>query len=78
MSYYFIKARIIRWEEHVIHTGETRKANKCFVGRHEGKRPLERPRRRWEYNIRMDLRELCGKLCFGFIWFRVRANGGFL
>jgi hypothetical protein len=32
------------------------------VGKPEGKRPLERPRRRWEYNIRMDLREIeCGE-----------------
>jgi hypothetical protein len=40
--------------------GEERKVYKVWVGKPEGKRPLGRPRRRWEYGIRMDLRE------FGF------------
>ena len=31
---------------------------RVFVGKHEGRRPLGRPRRRWENNIRMDLREV--------------------
>jgi hypothetical protein len=35
-----------------------RKACRIFVGKPEGKRPLGRPRCRWEYNIKMDLREL--------------------
>jgi hypothetical protein len=38
-----------------------------LVGEPEGKRPFLRPRRRWEYNIRMDIREISGKLCIGFI-----------
>jgi hypothetical protein len=37
---------------------EGRDVNRVFVGRPEGKRPLGRPRRRWEDNIRMDLREI--------------------
>jgi hypothetical protein len=37
---------------------EMRNANKIVVGKSEGKRPLVRPRRRWEYNIRMDIREI--------------------
>ena len=32
----------------------------CFVGKPEGKRPLEKPRHRWEDNIKMDLREVGG------------------
>jgi hypothetical protein len=35
-----------------------RNAYKIFVGKSEGKRPLGRPRRRWEYNIKMHLREI--------------------
>jgi hypothetical protein len=38
--------------------GEERKVNKVLIGRPEGKRPLERPRRRWEDGIRMDRREI--------------------
>jgi hypothetical protein len=37
--------------------GEGRGVYRVLVGRAEGKRPLGRPRRRWEYNIKMDLRE---------------------
>jgi hypothetical protein len=38
--------------------GEVRGAYNILVGKPEGKRPLGRPRRRWEYNIKMDLREI--------------------
>jgi hypothetical protein len=38
--------------------GEERKVYKFLVSKPEGKRPLERPRRRWEDGIRMDLREI--------------------
>jgi hypothetical protein len=38
--------------------GEERKVYKVLVGKFEGKRPLGRPRRRWEDGIRMDLREI--------------------
>jgi hypothetical protein len=38
--------------------GEKRNACRILVGKPEGKRPLGRPRRRWEDNIRMDLREI--------------------
>jgi hypothetical protein len=38
--------------------GEERKVNQVLVGNPEGKRPLGRPRRRWEDGIRMDLREI--------------------
>jgi hypothetical protein len=38
--------------------GEERKVYKVFVGKHEGKRPLGRPRRRWENGIRVHLREI--------------------
>jgi hypothetical protein len=38
--------------------GEERKVHKVLVGKPEGKRPLRRPRHRWEDGIRMDLREI--------------------
>jgi hypothetical protein len=38
--------------------GEERKVYKVLVGKPEGKRPLGRPRHRWEDDIRMDLREI--------------------
>jgi hypothetical protein len=38
--------------------GEERKAYRVLVGKPEGKRPLGRPRRRWEDGIRMDLKEI--------------------
>jgi hypothetical protein len=43
---------------HVALMGEKRNAYKILVGKPEGKRPLGRPRRRWVYNIKMDLREI--------------------
>ncbi|KAJ4426497.1 hypothetical protein ANN_27311 [Periplaneta americana] len=51
-----IKSRRLRWAEHVAHMGESINAYRVLVGRLEGKRPLERPRLRWEDNIKMDLR----------------------
>jgi hypothetical protein len=38
--------------------GEERKVYRVFMGKPEGKRPLGRPRRRWECEVRMDLREI--------------------
>ena len=50
-----IKSRRLRWTGHVARMGERRGVYKVLVGKHEGKRPLGRPRRRWEDNIKMDL-----------------------
>jgi hypothetical protein len=52
-----IKARRKRWAGHVARMVEVRCAYNILVGRPEGRRPLGRPRRRWEDNIMMDLRE---------------------
>jgi hypothetical protein len=52
-----IKSRRMRWPGHVARMGEGRVAYRVLVGRPEGKRPLGRPRRRWEDSIKMDLRE---------------------
>jgi hypothetical protein len=53
-----IKARRIRWAGHVARMGEVRGAYNILVERPEGRRPLGRPRRRWEDNIEMDLKEI--------------------
>jgi hypothetical protein len=53
-----VKSRRMRWAGHVARMGEERKVYKVSVGKSEGKRPLGRPRRRWEDGIRMDLREI--------------------
>jgi hypothetical protein len=53
-----IKARRMRWAGHVACIGEVRGAYNILVGRPEGRRPLGRPRCRWEDNIKMDLREI--------------------
>jgi hypothetical protein len=53
-----VKTRRMRWMGHVARMGEDRKVYKVLVGKPEGKRPLGRPRRRWENGIRMDLREI--------------------
>jgi hypothetical protein len=53
-----IKSRRMRWAGHMARMGEGRGAYRVLDGRHEGKRPLGRPRRRWEDNIKMDLRKI--------------------
>jgi hypothetical protein len=53
-----IELRKTRWAGHVARMGEKRGAYRILVGRPDGRRPLGRPRRRWEYNIKMDLQEV--------------------
>jgi hypothetical protein len=53
-----IKSKRTRWEGHVARMREGRGIYRVLVGRPECKRPLGRPRRRWEDNIKMDLREI--------------------
>jgi hypothetical protein len=53
-----IKSRRMRWAGHVARTGEKRGAYTILVGRSEGMRPLGKPRRRWENNIKMDLQDV--------------------
>jgi hypothetical protein len=53
-----IKLRRMRWAGHVACMGEGRGAYRILVGRPEGRRPLGRPRRRWEDNIKMDLKDV--------------------
>jgi hypothetical protein len=59
--------------------GEGRNVYRVLVGKPEGKRALERPRRRWEDGIKMDLREIgWGCVRSGFSWLRMWTVGGLL
>jgi len=53
-----IKSRTMRWWGHVARMGEMRNAYKTLIGKPKEKRQVGRPRRRWEDNIRNDLREI--------------------
>ena len=53
-----IKSRRLRWAGHVACMGERIGAYRVLVGKPEGMRPHGRPRRRWEDNIEVDLREV--------------------
>ena len=53
--------------------GGEEKRNRFLVGKREGKRPLERPRRRWEDNIKMDLQEM---ECGGMDWIELAQDRG--
>ena len=52
-----IKSRRLRWAGHVVRMEEVRRALKILTGTSKGKRPLGRPRRRSEDNIRISLKE---------------------
>jgi hypothetical protein len=53
-----VKSRRMKWAGHVARRGEDRGVRRVLVGKPEGKRPLGRPRRRCEDNIKMDLQEV--------------------
>jgi hypothetical protein len=53
-----IKSRRMRWAGHVTGVEERRGANWVLVGKREGKRPLGTRRRKWEDNIKMDLKKV--------------------
>ena len=53
-----LKCRRLRWAERVARMEQSRNTYRVLMGKPEGKRPLGRPRRRWEDNIKMDLREV--------------------
>ena len=58
--------------------GEGRGVYRVLVGKPEGRRPLGRPRRRWEYNIKMDLQEVGCGVWTGLRWLRIGTGGGHL
>jgi len=58
------------WAGHVVCMGERRGAYRVLVGKHEGKRPLARPRHRWNDNIEMALQ----KVGWGMDWIDLAQN----
>jgi hypothetical protein len=73
-----IKSRRMRWAGHAARMDEGRGAHRILVGRPEGRRPLGRPRRRWEDNIKMDLQDVGWGTWTGLIWLRIGTGGGLL
>jgi hypothetical protein len=73
-----VKSRRMRWAGHVASMGEGRGVHRVLVGKPERKRPLGRPRCRWEDNIMMDLQEVGGGVGTGWSWLRIGGGGGHL
>ena len=73
-----IKSRRMRWAGHEARMGEGRGVYRVLVGKPEGKRPLGRPRHRWEDNIKMDLQDMEMGLRNVTSWLRIGTGGGHL
>jgi hypothetical protein len=73
-----IKSSRMRWAGHAARMGEGRNFYRVLVGKPEGKRPLGRPRRRWEDGIKMDLEEIGWGVWIGFTWLRIGTVGRLL
>ena len=73
-----VNSRRMRCAGHVALMGEGRGVHRVLVGNLEGKRPLGRPRHRWEDNIKMDLQKLEGLVGTGWSWLRIGTGGGHL
>ena len=73
-----ITSKRMRWAEHVARMGEKRDVYRVLVRKPEGKRPLERPKRRWEDNIKMDLQKVGFEAWTGSSWLRIGTGGGHL
>jgi hypothetical protein len=73
-----IKSRRMRGAGHVERIGDGRGVYRVLVWRPECKKPLGRPRRGREYNIKMDLREIGSMGRTGFSWLRIGSSSGLL
>ena len=73
-----VKSRRMRLAGHVARMGEDRGVHMVLVGKPEGKRPLGRPKCRWEDNIKMDLQGVGGVVGTGWSWRRIGTGGGHL
>ena len=71
-----IKSRRVRWAGHVACMGDRRGLYKVLVRRPEGKRLLERPRRRWEDDIKWICMKWDEESWTGLIWLRIGTVGG--
>jgi hypothetical protein len=63
-----IKLRRMRWVEHIACIEVRRGIYRVLMGKAERKRPLQRPRHRWEDNIEMDLQKVGQGTWSGLIW----------
>jgi hypothetical protein len=69
----------MRWARYVERMGKRRGLyNRVLVGKPEEKRPIGRPRRRWEDDIKMDLQEIGWGAWTGLTWLRIGTGGGHL
>jgi hypothetical protein len=73
-----LKSRRMRWAGHVAPMGEGRNVYTVLMQKPEGKRPLERPSRRWEGGIKMDLWEIGWGVWSGLTRLRIGTVGGLL
>jgi hypothetical protein len=73
-----VKSRRMRWTGHVARMGEDRGVHRALVGKPDGKRPLGRPRHRWEDNIKIDFQEVGGGVGTGWSWLRIGTGGRLL
>jgi hypothetical protein len=71
-----IKSRRMRWAGYVAQMGEDRGVYRVLVGKLEGKRPLVRPRRGWEDNIKMIFRKWDVGVWTGLGWLSIGTVGG--
>jgi hypothetical protein len=72
------KSRRIRWAGLAVCMEEISNSYKILTEKPERKIPLGRRRRRWEYNIKMDLKEIGWRVWTGCIWLRIGTDGGLL
>jgi hypothetical protein len=71
-----VKSRRMRWAGYVARMGGGRGVHRVLVGKPEGRRPLGRPRPRWEDNIKMDLQDVGGRCGTGWSGLRIGTGGG--
>jgi hypothetical protein len=71
-----MKSRKMSWAGHVALMRERRGAYRILVGKPEGRRPLGRPRRRWENNTKMDFQEVVLGARTGLTTLRIGPGGG--
>jgi hypothetical protein len=73
------KSGRMRLAGRVARMGEERNLYRVLVGKPVGNRPFERPKRSWEYGIKIDLREIIlGRGWSGLAWLRIGTVGGLL
>jgi len=66
----------MRWTGHVGSVVDRRDAYRCLVRRPDGKRPLGRPRLRWEIILKFIFKEWNGDAWTGLLWLRIGAGDG--